>query len=160
MTPEQELQFNSYGCIPRSMMKLAEQVQKPMTKQEFCERFGHRFHNPEKQYGLLNPDYIPEIARELKLPGEAGAPPQKLVWVSDYDKVATLHRTGSKIMVASHIDLNPGATNENNHCSVLHAIDAQYFTLWTSLQSGGEMILPPFPRSAWAEKQCRGMVLI
>jgi|SRR5450756_596167 len=160
MTPEQELQFNSYGCIPRSMMKLAEQVQNPLTKQEFCERFGHRFHNPEKQYGLLNPDYIPEIAREMNLPGETGAPPKKLVWESDYDKVATLHRTGSKIMVASQINLNAGATDPLGHCSVLHAIDTQSFTLWTSLQGGDEMILPSFPRSAWAEKQCKGMLLI
>jgi hypothetical protein len=160
MTPEQELQFNSYGCIPRSLMKLAEQVQKPVTKQEFCKRFGHRFHDPEKQYGLLNPDHILEIARELNLPGKAGAPPKKLVAVSDYDQVATLHRTGSKIMIASRINLNIGATDPLGHCSVLHAIDAQSFTLWTSLQGGNEMILPAFPRSAWAEKQCNGMVLV
>jgi hypothetical protein len=160
MTPEQELQFNNYGCIPRSLMKLAENNQKPITKEEFCKRFSHRFHNPEKQYGLLDPDHIPEIARELNLTGEAGAPPKKLVWVSNYDEVAALHRTGSMIMVTSQINLNIGATDPLGHCSVLQEIDAQSFTLWTSLQGGNEMILPPYPRSAWAEKQCRGMVLI
>jgi hypothetical protein len=160
MTPEQESQFNNYGCIPRSLMKLAEQFQKPVTKEEFCKRFEHRFHNPGKQYGLLNPDYIPEIARELNLPGEAGTPPIKLGWVADYDQVAKLHRTGSKIMVVSEINLNVGATDSLRHCSVLHAIDVKSFTLWTSMQNGNEIILPPFPRSAWADKQCNGMVLI
>src|SRR4051812_21578270 len=155
MTPEQELQFNSYGCIPRSLMKLAEEIQNPVTKQEFCERFGHRFQNPEKQYGLLNPDHIVEVACELNLPGEGGAQPKKLVWVSDYDQVAIFHQRDQKIMVVSQINLNAGATNPVGHCSVLHAIDDQSFTLWTSLQNGSEMTLPPFPRSAWAEKQCK-----
>lgn len=159
MTPEQESQFKNFGCIPRSLMKLTETGQKPVTKEEFCEKFGDRFHNPDKQYGLLNPDHIPEIARELKLPGAAGAPPTKLVWEPDYDKVATLHRTGSRFMVASDINLNQGANDVNKHCSVLQAIDAKSFTLWTSSQDGNEHILQ-FPRSAWAEKQCRGMVLI
>jgi hypothetical protein len=158
MTPQEEAQFEIFGCIPRSLIQLAERIQKPVTREEFCNRFGHMFHNPQTQYGLLNPDFIPEIARALCLPGEAGAPATKLVGVPDYDKVATLHRTGSKILVASHVDLNAGSTNPVNHCSVLHAIDAQSFTLWTPSQDGSDHILP-FPRSAWAEKQCQGMVL-
>lgn len=160
LTPEQELQFNSFGCVPRCLIQLTERIQKPVSREEFCNRFGHRFHNPQTQYGLLNPDYIPEIARALSLPGEAGTPPTKLVGVADYDHVATLHRTGSMVLVASKINLNEGATDLLGHCSVLHAIDPQSFTLWSPLQGGNDMILPAYQRCAWAEKQCQGMVLI
>ena len=153
------MQFNKFGFIPRSLIKLAETGQKPVTNEECREQFGDRFQNLDNQYGLLHPAHIPEIARELKLPGEAGVPPRKLVSVSDYDQVATLRRTGSKIMVASHIDLNLGGTSEGNHCCVLHAIDVRTFTLWTPSQDGKDCILSVFPRS-WAEKKCQGMVLI
>jgi hypothetical protein len=160
MTPEQELQFNSFGCIPRCLIQLAERIHRPITKQEFCKRFGHRFHNPPTQYGLLNPDYIAEIARDLSLPGEKGSPPNDISFVADYDKVATRHKTGSLVLIESLINLNDGATDPKGHCSVLHAIDAQSFTLWTPSQDGNDYIIPPFQRSAWAEKKCRGIVLI
>jgi hypothetical protein len=160
MTPQEEAQFKLFGCIPRCLIQLAERIQKPVTKEEFCNRFGHRFHNPKTQYGLLNPDFIPEIARALSLPGEKGTPPKDISFVGDYDQVATLHKTGSMVLVESQINLNEGATDPLGHCSVLHAIDAQTFTLWTPSQDGNDYIIPPFQRSAWAEKKCRGIVLI
>lgn len=160
MTTEQESQFNKFGCIPRCLINLAEKIQKPITKQEFCDRFAHRFHNPQTQYGLLNPDYIPEIARALSLPGAKGSVSTELAFVEDYDKVAVLHRTGSLVLIESRINLNEGATDSVGHCSVLQEIDAESFTLWTPSQDGKDYVLQPFPKTHWVAKQCRGMVFL
>jgi hypothetical protein len=161
MTTEQQSQFNLFACIPRCLIHLAARTQHTLTAQEFCDRFGHMFHNPETQYGLLNPDHIPEIARSLSLPSSVGpqVSPTRLVALADYDQVATLHRTGSMLLVRSLINLNQGATDPVGHCSVLHEIEPRFFTLWTPTQGGTDHVLP-FQQSDWAGKQCSAMVLV
>lgn len=162
MTPEQEQQFTLFGCIPRCLIELAARIGRQISKQEFCERFEQFFHNTNTQYGLLNPDYIPEISRALSLPSVRGQQevPTKLGWVEDYDKVRLLHQGGVHILIASQINLMPGATDIVRHCSVLHGIDDQTFTLWTPSQDGKDYVLPPLSRQDWQTKQCRGMVLV
>jgi hypothetical protein len=161
MTTEQESQFLRFGCTPRCLIKLTEKIQKPVSRDEFCRRFAHCFHDPQTQYGLLNPDCIPEIARSLSLPSTGPqSSPTKLVPLEDYDKVAILHSGGALVLIASNINLNEGATDPLGNCSVLDKIDTQTFTLWTPAQDGKDYVLPPFSIEQWAIKQCKGMVFV
>ena len=67
MTPEQEAQFNLFGCGPRCIIKLAELRQKPITKAEFIDRFAPKYPAWNTQCGVVNHSDIINIARELGL---------------------------------------------------------------------------------------------
>jgi hypothetical protein len=159
MTPEQERQFNRFGCFPRCLIELAKRAQNPITRDQFCERFAHKFRDPQEKYGALDPDYIPEVARDLSLLTLDGSVPTGLAPVEDYDKLVAHFKPGMGVLIASHLSLNEGSTEPEGHCSILEKIDSEFFHLWTPIQGEGHRV-PRFPRRDWVLKQCKGMIFV
>jgi hypothetical protein len=64
-----EKQFNLYGCASQILIYLAGLERKPVTIQDFCNRFEKYF--PEGQYGGLSEASIREIAKKMNLCSES-----------------------------------------------------------------------------------------
>jgi hypothetical protein len=154
MTTEEESEFNKHGCVARCLIKLTEMIQKPVTKDDFCLRFAHLFPNPKTQYGWLDLATIPEIAAALSLP-------VNVKMSVDYEAIRNeCDKIGWMVLVFSSVSLfDPTATVFNGHCSVLHEIGAETFSLWTPLQNGEEAVLPSLPKEVWVAKKCLGWSL-
>ena len=65
MTPDQEKQFNTYGCVSRSIIKATEIRNVPISKVDFIARYSHLF--PKDQCGLLAIDGFCEVVKDLGL---------------------------------------------------------------------------------------------
>jgi hypothetical protein len=154
MTTEEESGFNRHGCVSRCLIKLTENIHKPVTKDDFCRRFAHLFPNPKTQYGLLDLASIPEIAAALSLP-------VNVKMSVDYDAILReSNRPQCLVLVFSSVNLfDPGITAFDGHCSVLHEIGTETFSLWTPLLDGREVVLPSLPKAVWVTKKCLGWAL-
>jgi hypothetical protein len=154
MTTEEESEFNKHGCVSRCLIKLTESIQKPVTKDEFCRRFAHLFPNPKTQYGLLNLATVPEIAAALKLPANVRMSADYNAILSECSKLPWM------VLVFSSVNLfDPNATTFEGYCSLLNEIGTETFSLWTPLPDGGEVVLPPLPKTMWVTKKCLGWAL-
>lgn len=67
MTPEQEKQFNIYGCVCRCLIKLSELENKEITKEEFINRYANRYSNWSTMLGVADKSRASELAKELNL---------------------------------------------------------------------------------------------
>jgi hypothetical protein len=159
MTTEQKSQFNRYGCLTCCLIKMADLAGNKISRQDFCDRFGHLFYDPENRYGYLDIDQLASVARDLALPGAFGYPPTGYKLVQAYAECLAYSIHGVMVLVKSEVNLSGGASELQRHCSLLHLIDDRSFTLWTVSTDGKERSLP-FPVSAWAEKRCAGIVFI
>jgi hypothetical protein len=153
MSLKQTNQFKLFGCVPRCVAELAARRGNTITWDEFCTRFDGCFSDPENRYGLLDISALPPILHALSLP-------ERLTEETDYQKVKdAFNREKKLVLVLSTVDLNPGATGENNHCSVLNSISESQFQLWTPSQCGGNFVLPPFDVPDWKAKGCIAIIL-
>jgi hypothetical protein len=151
MTPEETAEWNKFACVPRSLIRIAELNNQPLTSDEFYERFKGEFRHPDK-FGLLEEDQIPGVAKTMLLSGGT-------ITTNDYETVMKAFDERKNVLIISHVDLNPGHANELHHCSVLSNMNCSEFTLWTASQNGGSGELPPYKRDDWAAKQCSGIIL-
>lgn len=65
MTTDQERAFAQFGCMSRCLIKASEILQKPISRDAFCEKYFHLF--PEGQFGALIASDACHIAIDLKL---------------------------------------------------------------------------------------------
>ena len=152
MTQGQTEQFKKFGCISRSLIILAALKLKPFASWEaYCQEFGHLFPNPENQYGGLFPSQIVEVARTLGFGSYSEC-------FRRYEEIHDWHNKGNPIFVVSEIDLSPGQTGINRHCSVLEKIDTKEFSLIVPSQDGKDYILRLIAAD-WDTKLCHGLVL-
>ena len=153
MTPElKSEEFKKYGCIPRCLMYLSAQAGKPLSEKEFCERFETLFPSPVERYGYLETQSTIEILRLLGLAS-------RLRDSDDYAVIETAFVNERKmILIKSTVDLNHGQTNPIDHCSVLMAISAKGFSVWTPAQDGQNYQFYFMPED-WKGKGCTGFVL-
>jgi len=151
MTADLLKQWNDYACIPRCIIKLTELNGQPITRDEFCSRFGHLFSNPAAQYGLFPTHYIQAVLKPLSLP-------QKVSESGDYSTVESALANGQLALMFSHVDLNPGGTGVLHHCSVLTKMGANGFSIWTPCQNGADIAVS-FTKADWTGKQCSGFIL-
>lgn len=67
MTPEQQDQFNKFGCASQCVIMLSECHQKPLSQDEFAARFDKYFPSPDRRYGQISTSGIIDICRDLGL---------------------------------------------------------------------------------------------
>lgn len=72
MTPDQDTQFTTFGCVCRSLLWLANHRKtRAMTKEQFIDAFSLDYPNEWgviQKCGITNSSMMLEIARKLKLP--------------------------------------------------------------------------------------------
>jgi hypothetical protein len=150
MTPEQQQQFDRFGCVPRCIIELAKTKGHSITDDEFCARFDSFFPDRDNQYGMLLTSQIAEVIKGLGMG-------RHFLTFRRYPAIVSRFGQGQRdILVLSEIDLY--ANNENDHCSLLKEIDEQHFRLWTPL-SDQRHDEPDFEASVWEAKACHGVVL-
>src|SRR4029453_6067176 len=154
MTPEQQQQFNEFGCIARCIIQLANDKNHPITADEFSDQFGHLFLTPG-QYGLLQISQIGNVIEPLHLGLSPNFQTYRRYCAIDY-QVNHEHRD---ILVLSEIDLNDNATGFVNHCSLLREINHHHFRMWTPLNDGSALERD-FGVGSWEAKACLGVVLL
>ena len=151
MTPEELHQFNSYGCVARSILLLAQEKHIPTTMDDFCERFRSRFLIPG-QFGNLFISQVGEVAGALGLGSQ-------FLTFRRYEEIDGHFNRGRRdILAASEINLSPGATEVARHCSLLTQIDHQGFTIRTPKVDGSDDAIR-FVRDEWDTKLFHGVVL-
>jgi hypothetical protein len=153
MTPQQEQQFNNFGCISRCLIKLAETKQQPIAKADFCEKFQHFFPNPTQQYGGLLTSEIAQIARSLGL----GRYLQSFRRYAEIDE--QFNKEKRSVLVSSEINLDPYHSDVIRHCNLLTAIDIAAFSIWCPYRDGTDGNLT-FQSCYWDAKCCHGWVLL
>jgi hypothetical protein len=153
MTAAQLVQFNTFGCIGRSLMQLAENCGHPISADDFCNRFQGLFADPFNHYGGLHTSQIADVIRGLNLGNDF----LTFRRYAEIDEQSNVH--GRSILVSSETNLNAGAADIIRHCSLLTQINAAGFTLMTPAQNGINYPLP-FQAADWDHKLCHGIVLI
>lgn len=154
MTPPQKAQFNQSGCISRSLLKLFETKNGPMSADDYCKQFHDLFPNPLNQYGGILTSQIADVIRGLKLGSHFEA-------FRRYGEIDDWFNNKKKsVLVFSEINLNPGATDIIRHCSLLTAIDAGHFSVICPSTDGKDHQLLPFTANDWDTKICLGIVII
>jgi hypothetical protein len=150
MTPQQQQEFNQYGCIAKCIIELARSKGHPITEADFCQQFYAQFLTPGR-YGLLLISQLVEIIPALPFLGLNGQ-------FQTYRRYCAIeyHRSHERrdVLVLSEIDLNANATRLNDHCSVLKEINHQYFKLWITPNLERD-----FEVNSWEAKACHGVVL-
>lgn len=153
MTPAQLLQFNTYGCVSRSLICVAAMRGHPITPDNFCNQFQHLFIDPANKYGGLITSQVVDVIRGLNLGTH-------FLTYRRYDEVREQFDVhGRSVLVSSEINLNAGANDIIRHCSVLTQMDAATFTLRTPSQNGQEYPLP-FQAADWDHKLCHAIVIV
>ncbi len=150
MTPQQEAEFNLYGCVSRSLINLAAAKGRPVPRDAFCQQFGSLF--PANRYGMLAPSQIVDVIRGLGIGGHF------MVFrrYAEIEQLFNHHNRG--VLVFSEINLNAGATDVIRHCSLLIGINATGFSVLTPSQDGKDYPLP-FTAGDWDAKLCLGLVV-
>lgn len=152
MTPAQQSQFNTFGCVSRSLISLANSKGKAITRDAFCQQFGGIFLNPANQYGALAPSQIIDVVRALNL----GTYFVSYRRYAEIDDAFNAKKRG--VLISSEINLNPGATDIIRHFSLLTGIGAAGFSLLTPSQDGNDYPLN-FSSQDWDGKLCHGIVI-
>jgi len=65
MTDDQGHQFNLYGCVSRSIIKVTEIRKTPISKHDFVARYSHLF--PQDKCGILSTDQFCDVVKDLGL---------------------------------------------------------------------------------------------
>src|SRR6266481_2032495 len=119
MNPKEIELWNRFGCVGRSLLKVAGLSGNQSATEGFWEQFGHELYNDKFLAAL---DF-------LSL--------QPIVRTDDYTAISkAFNENNHGVLVFSQINLNPGATDELRHCSVMTEMDADEFRIWTPLQNG------------------------
>ena len=152
LSPEQDSQFTSYGCIARSIMLLAAAKGRPISREDFCQQFQHLF-IISGQYGALIPSQIVDVVRPLGL----GTYFQTYRRYEEILDVFTNQKRS--VLVSSEINLNAGATDVIRHFSLLTCIDSTRFSIITPTQNAGD-IPKDFVVADWDTKMFHGICLL
>jgi hypothetical protein len=155
MTGTQRKQWNQRACIPRCLVKLANNNGNSITDDEFAKQIEYLFPNPKTDYGSFDiGGSFFEILSKLRLP-------MRREDSSDYSRIEHHFNTENHrcILVMSGINLDPGQTNPGKHCSVLTRINSGHFSVWTPYQDGSDSPLDDLEKSVWTAKECFGVVL-
>lgn len=112
MTPEQESQFNDFGCVSRSTLKFLELTGQPMTKNDFVARFEKFF--PPGQFGLLSLDNFCRVVKELKLCEQVFAVRNRKI-----AKNAAMNGQGVFVLTDLGIDQDGNVNGDLFHCRLL-----------------------------------------
>jgi len=138
VTPEQESQFNLFGCGPLCLMRLAEIRGTPISKDALSDRFAPRFAMWSTHCGIAPTSILFEIARDLGLCSTLSTrvnpePVRKL-----------FNGTGvCGIIVSTDRAKNrDGSLHEIYHYRLLLKWDAITLTLWHPDQSGVGIEMP------------------
>jgi hypothetical protein len=123
MTPQEQAQFDDFGCLSRALIALSNAFYQPITTDQFCTRFRNLF-VPGK-FGGLYVSRIPEIVTAL---GSADG----FVIHRRYQDVLDYYQNGArKILIQSEIRLWPlDATDVFRHVTILKTIDQAGLKVW------------------------------
>lgn len=153
MTAAQLQQFNTYGCVSRSLIRIAAMRGHPITPDDFCSKFQYLFIDPANQCGGLITSQVVDVIRGLNLG-------TYFLTYRRYDEVREQFNVhGRSVLVSSEINLNAAANDVIRHCSVLTQLDAVAFTLLTPSQNGQEYPLL-FQAADWDHKLCHAIVIV
>ena len=155
MTPEQEAQFNLFGCGPRCIIKLAELRQKPITKAEFIDRFAPKYPAWNTQCGVVNHSDIINIARELGLARSAED-------FGDRAKVRQLAESTPTpgVLVLTEREQAPnGDWSERHHIRLLRGFAGDRWLLWDPSQDGRDIDNRPFTEAQLEKRLAHFVVL-
>jgi hypothetical protein len=152
MTPEQLAKSRLYGCVPSCLIQLAAIRGTHITQDDFCTRYESFFINPAECYRWLSYDAVLPVLKDLGLATVVNE-------TIDCEVVRHAFNIETRmVLVRSLVNLNPGATDDLDHCSVLHAIGENAFELWTASQNGWAGVLPTFARADWGIKKCSAKI--
>jgi len=155
MTPEQEAQFNLFGCGSRCIIKLAELRQKAITKAEFIDRFAPKYPAWNKQCGIVTISDIIDITRELGLARCAEA----------FRGRAKVRQLAEKmpipgVLVRTERELAPNRElGEGYHIRLLRGFAAEKWLLWDPSQDGRDIDNRPFTEAGLEERLAHFVVL-
>ena len=152
MTFPQIEQWNKYACLARCLLRSAPTTGASLTRDEFCSRFEHLFHDRTTRYGQLDAQAFFTVLTPLGFPSSVSES-------TDLFQVGSaFNRDKKRVLVMSEVDLSPGRTNLINHCSVLTSIDsASSFSVWTPDQDGSDGFLN-LTVIDWEAKKCSGLI--
>lgn len=153
LTLAQLQQFNTYGCVSRSVIRVAGLRGHPITPDAFCNQFQNLFLDPANQYGSIHISQVVDVVRGLNLGTHF------IVYRRYAEVREQLNVHGRSVMVGSEINLNAGATDVIRHYSVLLQMDAGGFTLSVPSSNGQEYPLP-FQAADWDNKLCHAIVIV
>ena len=155
MTPQQEAQFNLFGCGSRCIIKLAELRQKPITKAEFIDRFAPKYPAWNTECGGVTASDIINITRELGLARTAEA-------LGDPAKVRQLAEStpAPGVLILTEREPAPdGGWGELHHVRLLRGFAADKWLLWDPSQDGRDVDNRPFTEAELEERRAHFVVL-
>lgn len=152
MTPEQQNQFNRFGCIARCIIGLSEIKGHAISVDQFCAQFENKFVDAASKYGFLLTSQIAEVTRDLQL-GRYFLTFRRYCAV-DYH----FNHEHRDVLVLSEINLTEDETDFVDHCSLLRKIDHQHFRIWTPFNDG-TAAERDFETSLWEKKACHAVIL-
>jgi len=154
MTPQEQLEFNQFGCIARWLIELAELKGHPMTDDASCNQFQALFLTPG-QYGLLQISQIGNVIQNLNVGLSPNFQIYRRYCAIDYQ----FNHEHRDILVLSEIDVNDNATGFVNHCSLLREMNHQHFRIRIPWNDGSASERD-FGVASWEAKACHGVVLL
>jgi hypothetical protein len=149
-SPEQEKDFNSFGCVSRCLMRLFQIKGGIVSKEDFCEKFGGLF--VQNYFGGLLTSEIRDVIRALGL-AHCFQVYRRFEEIED-----SFNNEKKDILVSSEIRLELHKIDTIRHCSLLRCIHSDRFTIWTPINDGTEREIT-FPKKAWNDKEFYGIVL-
>jgi len=152
MTPDQQTQFEQYGCIARCIIELAKTKGRSISEDEFCAQFDYLFPNRDSQYGMLLTSQVSDVIKRLGLG-------RYFLTFRRYPAIVSRFGQGQRdIFVLSEIDLREDENGCVDHCSLLREIDDQRFKLWIPWNDGSSSERN-FEARLWDDKACHGLIL-
>jgi hypothetical protein len=140
--------FWKKGCAPRCYIYMVHDKH-PITPNQFIEDYEKYFVDKEAD-GLLNLAGYIQVIQDFGL--------KEIGDVTNYGDVEHAFNQGLLVHVASDIELMPlNSLKASRHGTVLTAIDANRFSLWSPYQDGTDGVIR-FDAKYWLLKQCRGLI--
>ena len=137
MTPEQEQQFNEYGCACRCLIELSKRQNKKITKDEFTSRYANRYSNWSTMFGVADKPRASDLAKELNLCSGTQD-------INDKDRVKEIFNNNKSkgILVFTEKSLVPNRSHETvYHCLLLTNLNSDQWELFHPDKNGKDYLL-------------------
>jgi hypothetical protein len=138
MTPEQEKQFNLYGCGPRCLIKLAELQGKTITKANIVDKFAPQCSLWSQQCGLAPTSLLCDTARHFGLCTFVDTHVNQVVIKR---RILSRQTRGVIVSTDRHRDAQ-GQLGDLFHYRLLIEWQTDRLILWHSNQDGREFTVP------------------
>lgn len=146
-------EFWTFGCGPRCLLRIARARGAPMSTEAFIKQFGSLF--PHGQCGLTSIELLNSIEVAMSLTSGFNLEP-------NYNGVSKAHSGGRDVLVCTSKfcdPQDPAALIDLHHCMQLDQITNAHFVLWTPVQDGTDVLLPPFAQVDWQRFEAIGLLM-